>query len=1399
MSAKYKSPSFLLPNELNTSANTANDTGINSLYSMYFPIGSFANLDNLTQTIRQGNLLTVSYWYYPTNAGGDGYMIGSGQASNGPFESRRSGYNIRMTWKNSSNASFVITTTNSSITLNNWMHICCIWDTTNSVSSDKMQIWINGVRNTTLTGSGTTATGSGFSSSLAATSTWINQFRPGTTSQRSNYIDELAFFNKALTSTEIAALYDGTGSNIRPSNLMATDLNPIAYYPLGEQAQNTGKLPEATANVWQFPNGVLQDYVMDFDGSSDYISLSDDTFINTTSPFTISGWFNLDSIDSGGYSAAFAFKTNSNHSFVAYISNQVGYVGVAFGEAGSGNAINTSTNVSSLFINKWANLTITYNGSGISSSSNYNLYINGQAQTLTSNTGFTGYGNVNLLGYYHDTGFFNGFNGSISNLAIWNTDQSANVANIYNNGSPQTSYTVTPQNWWKLNATSVYTPSAPNYTTAVDFNYLNTDSLSLGTMSTLSAESEVTFSIWAKITKPGGSQGFNMLYTDNSDGGSGNKGVIYIEPSGFNARYKCTLRATSSLMTSYFPIATFNSWHNVTVTFGTTYAKLYLNGQLQDTEAVGTAANLGVNAFIGRYSSSSSVYATGGLLSNFAIFNSELTASQISTLFNFGTPETNISFSPVHHWKLNDINTGLNDVGSLASNNAVRGAVTGSGPTTGSTSVAAVPSWKIPSALTIPSINYTTALDFNGSSDYIDFGNDSSLNISTSSYSISFWIKTNDPGTAVLSQKANNELAVFIASSKIQWNGPNTFFSTSTITGDVWKHICLVTNSSNSYIYINGVQDATVSSSQINSSTTSDNFRIGGRSAQFNYDGQFSNYALYNTDLSASQVSTLYNSGQPEAAISLSPVGWWKLDSTTITDYGSGGNNGTNNGTTQVTSDVYTGNIPVNGVSTTLPSTALQQSDLQFDSPYSNYSLKFDVVSYVDTNFAIPNWTKYAYSIWFKFNGSTIAGYDHLIGNVSGGGNTTGRAIIGFRGTNLYLNMGDETNYWYDESQSAAPLLDGTWHNIVLNVYETGQDIYVDGSLLRTYTYTGSVTTGVAATSNNFINKSGTNASSNGVDCNVDEHAVFSRLLTTAEILSIYNNGKPDDISSLSPNYWWRLGENVYFNDVPAFTVPNSIAGAPNGIGSGDVTSMLSADAPGTYANGVGTNLDIVDRVGDAALSVANSQSYNMIPSDISPYVPEYVGDQISNAFEMTFDGVDDYITVSQINLGTTNTISLWYNGEVINYCALLGNDDAPNDYAVWVNNGTTVSYKVQDASNGVVDWNVTNVNDGNWHHFAFSRTNTTINFYIDGNLQTVNSNNLANNDTKIDTIGAKTNGSYPFKGKLDEVAIFDKALTADQVKFDLYEPTATGTNQTADIANNPNLPTPVAWYRMVD
>ena len=58
MSAKYKSPSFLLPNELNTSANTANDTGINSLYSMNFNGSSYISISDISVS----GEFTLSAW-----------------------------------------------------------------------------------------------------------------------------------------------------------------------------------------------------------------------------------------------------------------------------------------------------------------------------------------------------------------------------------------------------------------------------------------------------------------------------------------------------------------------------------------------------------------------------------------------------------------------------------------------------------------------------------------------------------------------------------------------------------------------------------------------------------------------------------------------------------------------------------------------------------------------------------------------------------------------------------------------------------------------------------------------------------------------------------------------------------------------------------------------------------------------------------------------------------------------------------------------------------------------------------------------------------------------------------------------------------------------------------------
>jgi hypothetical protein len=113
-------------------------------------------------------------------------------------------------------------------------------------------------------------------------------------------------------------------------------------------------------------------------------------------------------------------------------------------------------------------------------------------------------------------------------------------------------------------------------------------------------------------------------------------------------------------------------------------------------------------------------------------------------------------------------------------------------------------------------------------------------------------------------------------------------------------------------------------------------------------------------------------------------------------------------------------------------------------------------------------------------------------------------------------------------------------------------------------------------------------------------------------------------------------------------------------------------------------------------------------------------------------------------------------------------------------------------------------ITDNDWNLITITGDGTTIRAYKNGSLLSTtqsisgSTSSIAFSDLRI---GANTvsSPSVFFNGQIDEVAIFDTALNAGQIFNDLYQPTATATNQTADIANNPNLPTPVAWYRMGD
>lgn len=81
------------------------------------------------------------------------------------------------------------------------------------------------------------------------------------------------------------------------------------------------------------------------------------------------------------------------------------------------------------------------------------------------------------------------------------------------------------------------------------------------------------------------------------------------------------------------------------------------------------------------------------------------------------------------------------------------------------------------------------------------------------------------------------------------------------------------------------------------------------------------------------------------------------------------------------------------------------------------------------------------------------------------------------------------------------------------------------------------------------------------------------------------------------------------------------------------------------------------------------------------------------------------------------------------------------------------------------------NVLDGNWHHFVvtldFSTTTDNLKLYIDGNLAYTQSETVSSNFSNTGQtlkIGARSNTSNGFPGKLDEFILFTQAITAAEV-----------------------------------
>ena len=112
---------------------------------------------------------------------------------------------------------------------------------------------------------------------------------------------------------------------------------------------------------------------------------------------------------------------------------------------------------------------------------------------------------------------------------------------------------------------------------------------------------------------------------------------------------------------------------------------------------------------------------------------------------------------------------------------------------------------------------------------------------------------------------------------------------------------------------------------------------------------------------------------------------------------------------------------------------------------------------------------------------------------------------------------------------------------------------------------------------------------------NISNVGLWNTDLSAANITTLYNNGKPGDLSSFSPApiSWWKLGNDAFATvaSPTAWTIPDQI-GSNDGTSAGNPN--ISGEAPGSSNNGLSISMTIEDRIGESGHSNNNAQSYNM-------------------------------------------------------------------------------------------------------------------------------------------------------------------------------------------------------------
>ena len=155
--------------------------------------------------------------------------------------------------------------------------------------------------------------------------------------------------------------------------------------------------------------------------------------------------------------------------------------------------------------------------------------------------------------------------------------------------------------------------------------------------------------------------------------------------------------------------------------------------------------------------------------------------------------------------------------------------------------------------------------------------------------------------------------------------------------------------------------------------------------------------------------------------------------------------------------------------------------------------------------------------------------------------------------------------------------------------------------------------------------------------------------------------------------------------------------------------------------------------------------------------------------FSLRFDGNNDYAKAqdsSSLDASSAITLSAWIYPDNLAggkpYPAILSKSSA---YRLYVHTDKKVRFQIYDGSKSIVDKPSTTIPNLKWTHIASTFDGSRLRVYINGELKkTVSYSGSINVNKNSVFLGARNEGKDFFDGKIDDVRIYDEALSAQEI-----------------------------------